>query len=102
MDLIVYSDASFTDLTDRRSSQGCLIVLGGNVIDWKASKQKTVTTLSIEAELMAIDYAVGWAIQWKRALAHLKQYLTANPEPVNLYLDIKVLYNNTQTIRLLT
>ena len=62
MDLIVYSDASFADLTDRRSSQGCLIVLGGNVIDWKASKQKTVTTLSIEVELMAIDYAVGWAM----------------------------------------
>jgi len=102
MNLTVYSDASFADLVNRRSSQGCLIALGGNIIDWKASKQKTVTTSSTEAELMAIDHAIGWAMQWKRALAHLKQYLAANPEPINLSPDIKVFCDNTQTIRLLT
>src|SRR6266699_5447772 len=48
----VFTDASFADdSTDRKSSQGYMITLYGTPIAWKASKQLTVTTSSIEAEL---------------------------------------------------
>jgi hypothetical protein len=49
------SDAAFADdkLT-RRSSDGYLFQLFGGAIDWRAAKQKTVTTSSTEAELLAL------------------------------------------------
>ncbi|OQD80422.1 hypothetical protein PENSOL_c260G09727, partial [Penicillium solitum] len=37
------SDASFGDNKDRKSSEGYICKLYGGPIDWKASKQKTVT-----------------------------------------------------------
>ncbi|KAG0159794.1 hypothetical protein PDIDSM_7320 [Penicillium digitatum] len=48
------SDASFGDNRDRKSSEGYLCKLYGGPIDWKASKQKTVTTSTTEAELLAL------------------------------------------------
>lgn len=102
MDLCVYTDASFADLSNRKSSQGYLICLGDNVIDWKASKQKTVTTSSTEAELLALSDGASEAMRWERSLAHLKAYLPANRERINLSTEIKLLCDNSQTIRLLT
>jgi hypothetical protein len=52
------SDASFADDPDtRRSSQGYVFQLFNGVIDWKASKQRTITTSSTEAELLALSHA---------------------------------------------
>lgn len=49
------SDASFADdPATRYSSQGYGFKLFNSMIDWRASKQKTVTTSSTEAELLAI------------------------------------------------
>jgi hypothetical protein len=48
------TDALFGDNPDRRSSEGYICKLYGGLIDWKASKQKTVTTSTTEAELLAI------------------------------------------------
>ncbi|KAG0158330.1 hypothetical protein PDIDSM_5843 [Penicillium digitatum] len=56
------SDASFGDNRDRKSSEGYLCKLYGGPIDWKASKQKTVTTSTTEAELLALAEA-GKTIQ---------------------------------------
>ena len=50
-----YSDAAFADNADRRSSDGFLFMLFSGPIDWKASKQLTVTTSSTEAELLALS-----------------------------------------------
>jgi hypothetical protein len=53
---IASCDALFADDKDtRRSSQGYGFTLFGGMIDWKANKQKTVTTSSTEAELLSIS-----------------------------------------------
>jgi len=61
------SDAAFADDTKtRRSSEGYLFKLFGGPIDWRASKQRTVTTSTTEAELLALSSAAKEAIWWKR------------------------------------
>ena len=61
------SDAAFADDTKtRRSSEGYLFKLFGGPIDWRASKQRTVTTSTTEAELLALSAAAKEAIWWKR------------------------------------
>ena len=55
---IASSDASFADdYLTRYSSQGYCFMLFGGIIHWKASKQKTVTMSSTEAELLALTLA---------------------------------------------
>lgn len=51
------SDASFADLPGRCSSQGYLFCLFGGAVVWNATKQRTVTTSTTEAELMAVSAA---------------------------------------------
>lgn len=64
---IASSDASFANDPDtRKSSQGYAFMLFNGVIDWKASKQKTVTTSSTEAELLAISTTGKETIWWTR------------------------------------
>jgi len=54
--LIYASDTLFIDNTlNRKSSQGYIFLLFGRPIAWKANKQDTVTTLSTEAELLALS-----------------------------------------------
>jgi hypothetical protein len=61
------SDAAFADDTKtRRSSEGYLFKLFGGPIDWRANKQRTVTTSTTEAELLALSSAAKEAIWWKR------------------------------------
>jgi hypothetical protein len=53
--LEVASDASFGSCaTTRRSTEGYLFKLFGGPIDWASVKQKTVTTSTTEAELLAL------------------------------------------------
>jgi hypothetical protein len=60
-------DAAFADDTKaRRSSEGYLLKLFGGPVDWRASKQRTVTTSTTEAELLALSSAAKEAIWWKR------------------------------------
>ena len=88
----IYSDAAFADNVDRKSSDGYLITLFGGPIDWKASKQSTVTTSSTEAELLALSRAAKELIQWQRFFDHIDFKFNAR---------LSILYDNTQTIRLL-
>ena len=90
--LQIYSDAAFADNTDRRSSQGYLFTLFGGPIDWKASKQASVTTSSTEAELYALSATTRESIWWKRMLNAIQ---FAIQETITVHCD------NKQTIRLL-
>ncbi|KAJ6119759.1 hypothetical protein N7523_004039 [Penicillium sp. IBT 18751x] len=54
---VCVSDASYADNIGRKSSEGYIAYLFNSPINWVVRKQKTVTTLTIEAELLAISSA---------------------------------------------
>lgn len=88
------SDASFADdILTRYSSQGYAFMLFGGLIDWKANKQKTVTTSSTEAELLAVSEAAKELIWWLRFFNSINFSLGHTP-----YIQC----DNRQTIRALT
>lgn len=86
------SDAAFADLPGRQSSEGYLATLYNGPIDWRASKQKTVTTSSTEAEFLAISEAGKTLQWWKRLFAALN----FSPEH-----DLSIKCDNMQTVRIL-
>jgi hypothetical protein len=87
------SDASYGDNHDRKSSAGYICMIFGGPVDWKASKQKTITTSTTEAELLALSEAGKSLSMWKR----LFDTIRFDPgHPVVLLCD------NQQTISLLT
>ncbi|KAJ6030953.1 uncharacterized protein N7446_007597 [Penicillium canescens] len=61
------SDASYGDHEDRKSSAGYICQVYGGPVDWKATKQRTVTTSTTEAELLGLSEA-GKHLQWWRRL----------------------------------
>lgn len=92
--LLCASDAAFAgDSITRKSTEGYLFSMFGGAIDWKSSKQKTVTTSSTEAELLALSHAAKEALWWSRLL----QATEFDPEN-----DLQILCDNRQTLRLFT
>lgn len=87
------SDAAYADNADRKSSEGYLCTLYGGPIDWRAAKQKTVTTSTAEAEFLAISQAAKQLYWWKR----LFEAITFDPDH-----EMSILCDNAQTVRLLT
>src|SRR2546421_3178274 len=87
-----YTDASFADdLQDRKSTQGYLFTLFGGPIAWRSGKQPTVTTSSIEAELLTLSTGAKEAIITIRLFRDVRLQLNE---------DLTIWYNNKQTIRL--
>ncbi|KAI0997575.1 hypothetical protein K3495_g10612 [Podosphaera aphanis] len=62
----VFCDASYADHKDRKSSQGLLFKMFGGSVEWKATKQKTVTTSTTEAELLALSVIGSHCYWWDR------------------------------------
>lgn len=90
--LVIASDASFADdVETRRSSQGYLFMLFGGLINWRASRQETVTTSSTEAELLALAQTGKETLALQRMLRDLR---------LELGEVWKIFCDNTQTIRL--
>ncbi|KAG5742632.1 hypothetical protein H9Q70_014615, partial [Fusarium xylarioides] len=90
--LHIASDASFADNKEtRRSSQGYLITLFSGAVMWKATRQSTVLTSTIEAELIALKHTAAEAMGLQRFLNKLRFYPT---KPYTIHC------NNQQTIRL--
>ena len=59
----IASDAGFGNCsTIRRSSEGYLFKLFGGPIDWSSTKQKTVSTSTTEAELLALSHTATEAL----------------------------------------
>ena len=89
------SDASFADNSiDQKSSQAYAMKLFGGVIDWRASKQETVMTLTTKAELLALSQVTKEALFISRLIKKLKVKLNNN--------HIKIECDNKQTIHLVT
>ena len=104
MDLIFLSstDAAFADdQKTRKSSFGYLIQLYGGPIDWKASKQATMTASSTEAALLALPEAARQTLWWKRFIATI-QFNTQ--QPMAIYCDNKQTFGlmESETPRLST
>jgi len=54
------SDTAFADnIETRRSTEGYYFQLFGGPIDWRSTKQKTVTTSTTEAELYTLSHTAG-------------------------------------------
>jgi hypothetical protein len=66
--LHAYSDASFADAEDRKSTSGYLFKLAGGTVCHRSSKQKLVTTSTTEAEYVGLTYAAKEATWLKRLL----------------------------------
>lgn len=87
------SDASFADNQDRRSSAGYICQVYGGPVDWKATKQPTVTTSTTEAELLGLSDAGRSLLWWMRFLDRIS---FKPSHPITLRCD------NQQTVNLLT
>ena len=90
---ILASDASFADNSDRKSSEGYIAKLFNRPIDWQARKQKTITTSTTEAELLAISSASKYMLWWKRLFRSID---------LNIDQKLTILCDNNQTVDLLT
>ncbi|KAF7174442.1 hypothetical protein CNMCM5623_007239 [Aspergillus felis] len=89
---IIASDAAYADQLDRSSSEGYLVKLFGAAVDWRAGKQRTVTTSTTEAELLALSEAAKNVYWWKRL------FLDIGFDPEH---EISILCDNRQTVGLL-
>ena len=59
------SDAAFADdVATCRSTERYLFQLFGGAVDWHSTKQKTVTTSSMEVELLALTNATKELYGW--------------------------------------
>jgi len=67
------SDAAFADdVETRQSSHGYLFKLYGMPIDWKATRQRSVTKSTTEAELIALSATGGEMEWWIRVFKYVK------------------------------
>lgn len=87
------SDAAFADTEDRKSSEGYLFKLFGGAVDWRATKQKTVTTSTTEAELLAISNAARETFWWTRFFREVGLELDSSKPTI--------LCDNSQTVGLI-
>jgi deoxyinosine 3'endonuclease (endonuclease V) len=73
--LCAYSDASFADAEDRKSTLGYLFKFASGIICYKSCKQKLVTTSTTEAEYVALTYAAKeatWLVQLLEQIGYLR------------------------------
>jgi hypothetical protein len=88
------SDAAYADnILSRYSTEGYLFSLFGGSIDWRSTKQKTVTTSSIEAELLAMTHTAKELAWWKRFFSSIE---------FDIEHDLKIYSDNQQAIWILT
>jgi hypothetical protein len=85
LNLVGFSDADMAgDLDDRKSTTGCLFLIGGSLVTWQSAKQKVIALSSCEAEYIAATMAACQAVWLRRLLGEL---LNQNEEAVKLFID---------------
>lgn len=95
--LEAYSDSSFADSEDRKSTSGYAFRIAGGVVSHKSNKQRLVTTSTTEAEYVALTQAAKEA-SWIRQLLSELGYGARDAYPMKLYGDnqpsINLAHNN--------
>lgn len=72
-DLVVVSDSDWAgDIRDRKSQSGNIVLLNGNIINWRSNKQDAVATSSTESEYMALHEAIKSGLHFKILLNEMK------------------------------
>jgi len=88
------SNAAFGDnVPSRHSTKGYLFSLFVEPIDWRSTKQRTVTMSSTKAELLAMTHTAKELTWWKRFFDSIR----FDPEH-----ELKIYGDNQQAIRILT
>jgi hypothetical protein len=83
-----YSDWSYADNADCRSTSGYVFKVANGPMSWKSKRQSITTTSSTEAEYVAYSLATKEAIWLRRVLMDLK-YDHADVHRVLIYGDNK-------------
>ncbi|XP_040366874.1 secreted RxLR effector protein 161-like, partial [Rosa chinensis] len=82
-----FTDADWAgNITDRRSTSGYFIFVGGNLVTWKSKKQKVVARSSAEAEYRGMAHGVC-ELLWLRNLLRDLGFILKNS--MQLYCDNK-------------
>jgi hypothetical protein len=86
-ELVGYSDSDLAgDVDDRKSTSGCVFLLGSSLVTWASQKQRVVALSSCEAEYIASANAACQGIWLSRLLGEL---LNIQAPTVKLLVDNK-------------
>ena len=91
IDVLAYTDASYGDNDDRRSTSGCIITINNKPVTWFSRKQSIVAQSTVEAEYIALSEAakqVTWIINMLEEIGP------------PLHLPVTVMEDNQGTIQL--
>ncbi|XP_019151774.1 PREDICTED: uncharacterized protein LOC109148479 [Ipomoea nil] len=72
LEIIGYTDADWAGAWDRKSTSGCCIFLGGNLISWKSKKQNIIARSSAEAEYRSMAVGTCELLWLKNLLTELQ------------------------------
>ena len=84
-ELVAYTDADFaSNLDDRRSTTGIVLLLNGGPVSWKSQRQKCVSLSTTESEYVAAATA-SKEVVWMRRL--LQDFCLQESTPTTLFCD---------------
>lgn len=97
--LYTYSDADWAaDKVDRKSTSGCVIFQGNNLITWFSRKQTCTALSTAEAEYIAGAHAISELIHLKSLLSEFLNHKTVS---AHIFIDnqstIKLIQNQMNT-----
>jgi len=83
----IYCDADWgADLDDRHSFSGLVVKIGENIVKWRCTKQKCITTSTMEAEYVSLSSGVKEAM-WIKMFLNETKLINSVTGDIELYCD---------------